>query len=57
MRIEPDRRETVDHRKLARALLHLAQADYDSKHPESSSNAPPDSHRDIATDADPANRE
>lgn len=57
MRIEPDRRETVDHRKLARALLHLAQADYDAKHPESSSNAPPEDRRDADADAEPTSQE
>lgn len=34
MRIVPDRRDTVDHLKLARALLHLAQAEYDALNPD-----------------------
>jgi hypothetical protein len=29
VRIDPDRRDVVDYRKLARALLRLAQAEYD----------------------------
>ena len=32
VRIDPDRRDLVDHRKLARALLRLAQAEYDLEH-------------------------
>ena len=32
VRIDPDRRDLVDHRKLARALLRLAQAEYDLQH-------------------------
>jgi hypothetical protein len=32
VRIDPDRRDVVDHRKLARALLRLAQAEYDVQH-------------------------
>jgi hypothetical protein len=30
VRIEPDQHRVVDHRKLARALLRLAQADYET---------------------------
>lgn len=33
VRIDTDRRDVVDHRKLARALLRLAQAEYDLQHP------------------------
>lgn len=36
IRVVPERRETVDHVKLARALLHLAQAEYDAMNPEES---------------------
>ena len=33
IRIDPDYRDEIDHRKLARALLRLAQSEYDSQPP------------------------
>lgn len=36
IKIVPDRRNTIDARKLARALLHLAQAEYDAKYDDAS---------------------
>ena len=41
MRIDPDRRDVIDHRKLARALLRLAQAEYDVQHDARSGLPPP----------------